>query len=80
MCRKDGPLQLALMKCKMTRNIIERGMLVRFWTVCGVLLLPVNDDWIRGRLVSIATTFLLTAATDLVETRKQKRGKSVFVR
>lgn len=47
--------------------------------VCEVLdshvLLPVDDDRIGGRLVSIATTFLLAAATDGVETGKQECGK-----
>lgn len=39
------------------------------------ILLPVNDDWIGRRLISIATTFLLTAATEWVvkETGKWKK-------
>lgn len=39
------------------------------------ILLPVNDDWIGRRLISIATTFLLTAATEwaVKETGKWKK-------
>lgn len=43
----------------------------------GLISLPVNDDWVRGRLVSVATTFLLTtAAEQAVEETEEKKGKS----
>lgn len=29
---------------------------------CDLISLPVNDDWVRGGLVSVAATFLLTTA------------------
>lgn len=41
----------------------------------ALILLPVNDDWIGRRLISIATTFLLTTATEgaVKETGKWKK-------
>lgn len=47
------------------------------WCLFGtvVISLPVNDDWVRGCLISVATTFLLTAAAEwMVEERKQEKG------
>jgi len=41
--------------------------------------LPVNDDRIRGRLISIAATFLLTTATEWTVKETEKKGeKSVL--
>lgn len=41
---------------------------------CGLISLPVNDDWVRGRLISVSTTFLLTTAAEWAE--NTTRGKS----
>lgn len=42
----------------------------------GLISLPVNDDRVRGRLVSVAATFLLTTAAEWAE-ETEKRKKSV---
>lgn len=42
-----------------------------------MISLPVNDDWVRGRLVSVATTFLLTTAAEWAVKETEKRKKSV---
>lgn len=43
----------------------------------GLSSLPVNDDWVRGCLVSVATTFLLTTAAEWAVKETEKREKSV---
>lgn len=43
----------------------------------GLSSLPVNDDWVRGCLVSVATTFLLTTAAEWAVQETEKRKKSV---
>lgn len=42
---------------------------------CGLISLPVYDDWVRRCLVSVATTFLLTTAAEwaVKETEKKKK-------
>lgn len=42
-----------------------------------VISLPVNDDWVRGCLVSVATTFLLTTAAEWTVKGTENREKSV---
>lgn len=39
--------------------------------------LPVNDDRIRGRLIAIATTFLLAAAAEWVVERKREKSQKM---
>lgn len=41
---------------------------------CDLISLPVNDDWVRGGLVSVAATFLLATAAEwaIKETEKKK--------
>lgn len=40
-----------------------------------MISLPVNDDWVRGGLVSVAATFLLTAAAEWAVKETEKRKK-----
>lgn len=42
-----------------------------------VISLPVNDDWVRGCLISVATTFLLTTAAEWTVKGTENRNKSV---
>lgn len=64
-------LLLRLCRCLYTKrgqleHLALRGTYLKWWTVwdAGVILLPVNDDRVRGRLVSVAATFLLTTAAE----------------
>lgn len=41
---------------------------------CDLISLPVNDDWVRGGLISVAATFLLTTAAEwAVKERKEEK-------
>lgn len=42
-----------------------------------VISLPVNDDWVRGRLVSVAATFLLATAAEWAVRERERERKSV---
>lgn len=44
-----------------------------------MISLPVDDDWVRGGLVSVAATFLLATAAEwaVKETEKTKKSQSV---
>lgn len=44
-----------------------------------MISLPVNDDWVRGRLVSVATAFFLTATAEWADKETEKRRKKVSV-
>lgn len=69
----------ALIQIKVNPNIRYEEVLERGSGHCVgrvLISLPVNDDRVRGRLVSVAATFLLTTAAEWAVKKRQKRGKS----